>query len=325
LDRPRRRPGRLIGLLAVGLGLAAAAPLSAPPLRALRWLAPGADASVALTRRPSECLTIPANADAAYEVELGRAAFRTPLLLGGQAARAGIACETCHRGGRTNPLFDFPGVSGAPGTADVTTSVLSSHRGDGIDNPRPIPDLSGPKAALKVSQAPGDGALEPFIHGIITQEFDGNEPPPAVLKGLAEYVRALSPGACPAKETEPMTAAGGLAEARRAVLAALAALRRGDGPSAALMVEAARTQLGDIDERFAGPALTAQRQTLASTSADLGAAEADARRNSPAAKTALELWLAREARWSGEVTAGESASLYDPARLALAVRGADHR
>src|SRR4029077_19963668 len=134
---------------------------------AMRWLAPSADASVVLTHRPTECLGKAADADSAYLVELGRAAFRTPLLLGGQAARAGIDCETCHRGARSNPNFDFPGISGAPGTADVTTSVLSSHRGDGIDNPKLIPNLSGPKSALKVSQDPASPALETFIHGIV--------------------------------------------------------------------------------------------------------------------------------------------------------------
>ncbi|MGF7473737.1 hypothetical protein WFJ45_23635, partial [Salmonella enterica subsp. enterica serovar Minnesota] len=70
---------------------------------------------------------------------IGRAAFNSPLLLGGQAARAGLSCASCHRNGRGNPDFHFPGISGAPGTADVTASLLSSHRGDGQFNPKPIP------------------------------------------------------------------------------------------------------------------------------------------------------------------------------------------
>ena len=316
MDRSRRRSGRLIALLS--LGLAAAAPPPAPPLRAMRWLAPSADASVALTHRPTECLRLPSDPDARFEVELGRAAFRTPLLLGGQAARAGLDCESCHRNGRGNPAFDFPGVSGAPGTADVTTSVLSSHRGDGIDNPRPIPDLSGPKTALKVSQAPGSGALEADIDGIVTQEFDGAEPPPAVLKGLAAYVRALSPRACPEASVEPWTAAAALADVRRAVMTAAAALARGDGGSAALMIESARSQLGDIDERYAGDALAKVRQRLAVAASDLAAAEEDARRNPPAARRALTLWLAVEPAWSPSVLAAEPQSLYAPPRLAEA-------
>ncbi|MEJ0065203.1 MAG: hypothetical protein WDM85_06940 [Caulobacteraceae bacterium] len=322
LDRSRRRSGRLIGLAAAALafGLAAAVPPPAPPLRAMRWLAPGADASVVLTRRPTECLAAPADAQGAYLVELGRAAFRTPLLLGGQAARAGIDCETCHRGGRNNPDFDFPGISGAPGTADVTTSVLSSHRGDGIDNPKPIPNLSGPKAALKVSQDPSSPALEGFIDGVVTQEFDGDEPPPAVLKGLAAYVRALSPGACPNTASEPVTAGAALADVRRTLRAALSSLDHSDGPSSALMVEAARSQLGDIDERYAGPALAPQRAALERAGADLAVAEADARRLAPGARADLTIWLADEPAWSRSVLAAEPASLYDPRRLSLAGR-----
>ena len=295
--------------------MAAAAP---PALRAMRWLAPGADAAVALTRRPTECLAMPADGETAYLVELGRAAFRTPLVLGGQAARAGIDCETCHRGGRSNPDFDFPGVSGAPGTADVTTSVLSSHRGDGIDNPKPIPDLSGPKSALKVNQAPPSGGLETFIHGIVTQEFDGDEPSPAVLKGLAAYVRALSPAACPAAATEPVTVTGALADVRRTLRAAIAAIEHGDGASAALMVESARSQLGDIHERYAGADLAAERDALQRAAADLASAEADARQGVPAAKTDLTLWLADEPAWAKPVIAAERASLYSSPELALA-------
>jgi hypothetical protein len=326
LDRSRRRSGRLIGRFAFALailGLAAAAPSPTPPLRGMRWLAPSADPAVALTRRPTECLGKPADAENAYLIELGRAAFRTPLLLGGQAARAGIDCETCHRGGRNNADFDFPGVSGAPGTADVTTSVLSSHRGDGIDNPKPIPDLSGPKSALKVSQDPASRALETFIDGVVTQEFDGDEPPPAVLKGLAAYVRSLGPAACPTSATEDVTAAGALADVRRTLAAAFAALDHGDGPAAALMVASARSQFGDIDERYAGPSLAAQRQVLERAAADLAAAQSDARRGLASARTDLTAWFAAEPAWSRGVIAAAPASLYDPARLAEARRSFD--
>ncbi|MFI4935873.1 MAG: hypothetical protein ACHP7N_14730 [Caulobacterales bacterium] len=323
MDRSRRRPRlliarRAVGLLAVGL-TAAAAPV-APPLRAIRWVAPGADAAQVLTSRPTECLGAGRSAQEAYEIELGRAAFRTPLLLGGQAARAGIACESCHRSGRNNPDFDFPGVSGAPGTADVTTSVLSSHRGDGIDNPKPIPNLSGPKLALKVDQDPATGKLEAFIDGIVTQEFDGAPPPPAALKGLAAYVRALSPASCPAAASEPVTAASDLADARRAVRAATGALQRGDGPTAILMLEAARSRLGDVNERYQGPDLAAQRQAIAVAALGLAAAEATIRRSPDAAAQPLALWLARSGEWAQVVEGAQTRSLYDRRRLSEAGR-----
>ncbi len=264
----------------------------------------------------------PLDATTAYKVELGRAAFRTPLLLGGQAARAGLSCESCHRSGRDNPEFDFPGISGAPGSADVGTSVLSSHRGGRPLTPVPIPNLSGSKTALKTDQDPRSGALAARIDTIATQEFDGAEPPPAVLEGLATYVRTLSPASCPTGATEPLTAAGALADVRRAVRAGLAALGHGDGAAAALMVEAARSQLGDIDERYAGQELAPERAALRSASSDLAAAEFDARHDPSAARQSLELWLAREPSWTPRLMGAEPRSLYAPSRLAAAERPA---
>ncbi len=289
----------------------------------MRWLAPGVDASVALTERPTECLAQPADAETAYLVELGRAAFRTPLLLGGQGARAGLSCESCHRDGRNNPDFAFPGVSGAPGTADVTTSVLSSHEMASAHGAKPIPDLSGPKSALKFDQAPSSDALDGAIDRIIVREFDGPEPPPAMLKGLAAYVRALSPGACPATAREPVTAEAALADVHRAAAAAIAALDHHDAPSAVLMIEAARTQLGDIAERYAGATLAPQRDALGLASAELAAAQSrlsgpDAARDRDAARAALVIWLVRAPAWSAQVVAAEPRSLYAPSRLAAA-------
>jgi hypothetical protein len=286
----------------------------------MRWLAPGADASAMLTRRPTECLAEPTDAETLYLVELGRAAFRTPLLLGGQGARAGLSCESCHRGGRNNPEFAFPGVSGAPGTADVTTSVLSSHEMNSVHGAKPIPDLSGPKSALKFDQAPASGQLEGAIDRIITREFDGNEPPPAVLKGLGAYVRALSPGACPPTPSEPVTAEATIADVRRAVAAAIAAIDHHDAPSAVLMVEAARSQLGDIDERYRGEALAPVRQALALASAELDAAQADVVPRPADTRAALVIWLARAPGWSSTVLAAEPQSLYAPARLAAVAK-----
>ena len=37
------------------------------------------------------------------------------------------------------------------GTADVTLSLFSSHRGNGVHDPRPIPDLSAPRDQLGVA------------------------------------------------------------------------------------------------------------------------------------------------------------------------------
>lgn len=316
MDRPRRRSGLLI---LVAAGAVAAAPVGGP-LHALRWVAPGADGARILTVRPVECLARPKSAEDAYLVEVGRAAFRTPLVLGGGAARAGVECETCHRNGRTNPDFDLPGLSGAPGTADVTSFVFSTKRGDHVDDPRPIPDLGGPKTALKISQAVGSPALERFIHGLVTEEFDGAEPAPAVLAGLAAYVRALSPAACPTTATEPVTAEVDVENARRAVRAALAALNKGDRPTAVAMVGAARSVLGDLAERYGAPGLESDVASLRVADLDLAAALADVRRADPAAPPILETWLGRSGAWAQALVADQRRSYYDRAVLAQAIR-----
>jgi hypothetical protein len=327
LDRKPAGPRFLIGvpiLLGGGLGLATAvalggaAAVSLSTIHAARWLAPGADRVAALGSTRPECLSRVADRQQAYLIEVGRAAFRTPLLLGGQAARAGIACESCHQGGRRNPDFFFPGLSGAPGTADVTSSLFSSHRDDGIDNPKPIPDLSEPKAQLKISQDPANRALEGFIHGVITEEFDGAEPPPQVMAGVAAYVRALSPEACPPEARRPLRVEDFVDNATRAVRTAAMASDRGDATTSAFLVGAARTQLGLINERFDQPESGPARAALRIADADLQNAIAAIRAGDPHGGERLAIWLAQVPAWASVVESAAPQSLFNPKRLAAA-------
>jgi mono/diheme cytochrome c family protein len=212
---------------------------------------------------PNDC-SAPAPADQA-SADIGAVAFRNPLLLGGQAARLGLSCNTCHRSGRGNPDFAFPGLSGDPGTADVTSSLMSRMRDDGKLNPVPIPDLSGLPETHKVSRTE-PGRLESFIRGLIVEEFDGAEPPPAVLAGLATYVRSLggppeAPG-CAVVIANAIQAGGVLKLYQRAVRAAQGALEHHDVPTALVMLSGARTTLGMIDERYAQPGLERARAVL---------------------------------------------------------------
>ena len=312
------RQGRTAAVLGAGLAalfLLAAGATDLDVIHAARWLAPGANRARDLGSLPTECLTPTSDPKIAYEIEVGRAAFRTPLTLGGQASRAGLACDSCHRDGRNNPDFFFPGLSGAPGTADVTTALFSSHRDDGIDNPIPIPDLSGPKSRLRISQAPGDPALQAFIHGIVTEEFDGAEPPPAVMAGLAAYVRALSPAACPAAEREPLRAATYLNNAQRAVRTAITALDTKDSATAAFLIDAARSQLGLVYERYDQPQSDPARASLHAADLQLVAAVADVRDGAPGGREKLSAWLAALPGWSAVVERQEPQSLFNTARL----------
>ena len=317
MDRRRRRtralaPGPVLLFLALTGSAALAADAGPPPLRAMRWVPHDADPVRAFATTPAECLKLPKDADAALSVEVGRAAFRTPVLLGGQAARAGINCETCHRSGRTNPDFQFPGASGDPGTADVTLSLFSSHRGNGVHDPKPIPDLTGPKERLKVAVAD----RPKFIHGLITEEFDGPEPTPAVLAGLVAYVSALDPAACPRTAREAVTAELLMSDARRALAAARAELARGDRPTAVLMVASARARLGLIDERYAK--LPAERERLRAADAALLDLQTAIRAAQPDANARLSRWLDAAPALEAALKAREPRSLFNRERLSQA-------
>lgn len=301
----RRRA--LAGVLIAAASLTAASDAADLPIAEARWLAPNARIR-SLTHEPPECLREPADPEARRSVAIGRAAFRAPLLLGGQAARAGLSCAACHRNGRDNPAFSFPGLSGAPGTADVTSSLMSSHRGDGAVNPKPIPDLASPG---RISRDKVDGELERFIRGLIVEEFDGPEPPKAVLRGLADYVRAMDIKTCPPSVSR-LTLGGLLVEAGEAADAAGAAAEAGDRETMRLLVAAARSALGRIDERFQVAGLESARDILADADAELRAI-----REIPAADAAAAL-TAWKRRWMPRLAAletMEARSLFSPAVL----------
>ena len=314
MDRIRPRL-HLLSLAALA-GAAAAATTAKLPILAANWLTPEGRV-VALTTRPRDCARPPAKADERALFEVGRTAFRAPLLLGGQAARAGLSCESCHSNGRRNSAFRFPGLSGAAGTADVSSSIMSSHRGNGVFDPKPIPDLARP---VKISRDPKSGALERFVHGLITEEFDGPEPTPAVLEGLAAYVRALDPAACPGKARRPVDVALLMGDARRALKAAQASAAAGDPATAVVMVASARSRLGMIDERFAGPTLARPRAALRAADRRLDDLQTALRERRPGAERRITAWLAASPGLQRQLAASEKTSLFDPARLAQAAK-----
>jgi hypothetical protein len=285
----------------------------------MRWIDPSLPRDVvirALTTEPAECLVVPVDAAAqariAAEIAIGRAVFRSPLLLGGQAARAGVSCASCHRAGHSNPHFAFPGVSGAPGTADVTSSLFSSKRGDGIFNPRPIPDLVADPPTVDRNPAKLD--LRRFIHGQIVEEFDGLEPPAAVLDGIAAYVAALA-GRCGSDVARTAMAEAG--EARAAVQAARQLLAVPDQPAAHLLIAAARSALGRLDERFASVSGIDRR--LAARDGELRQVQALATTDPASAIGALDRWTRRFDKDTETMVAEQDRSFYSARMLEAAL------
>ncbi len=168
---------------------------------------------------------------------------------------------------------------------------MSSHRGDGAHNPKPIPDLADPPRLA--SHDRNSRALERFIRGLIVEEFNGREPPPAVLQGLAEYVRAVDRKACRGSGAEPVTLGGMLSDARAALETAHSAMRDGDPATAVFLIGAARSQLGRVDERFRLPALEKSRELLRRSDSELRLIEEAVRRRLPDASKRMQDWLRR--------------------------------
>jgi hypothetical protein len=295
-------PARLIALALV------LAPAPALALDEARWLDPRADRAAALTEAPAECLAEPADADARYRVALGRVAFASPALLGGLAARQGLSCDACHRNGHGNPAFLIAGVSGAPGTADVTSALFSTTRGDGTFNPVPIPDLTGAAGKARFGTMRPAGDLRGFVHAVAVDEFQGREPPPAVLDGLLAYLAALRPEACPADPVAPLGFGQAAAGLRRTAAVLAEALARGEAAAADFVLRSLAAELGRLHQRFPGiPAADARLPPLARELAALRPALADP----AAARRALAGWRLRLEAALEALAAHRADSLYD--------------
>ena len=122
------------------------------------------------------------------DVRLGRLAFKSPRLLGGQAGRMGLSCDSCHRSGRGNQDFFIEQLSDRPGTADISHHFLSSAGGDQLFNPKPIPDLAN-RLALKVQDNDSQDFSELLVR-LIEIEFDGQVADEKVFESIRSYLRA---------------------------------------------------------------------------------------------------------------------------------------
>jgi hypothetical protein len=213
-------------------------------------------------------------------IEVGRALFRSPVLLGGPAARAGLSCNACHANGRVNTHFLLPELTHRAGAADVTSEWSSRVRGDGVMNPVAIPDL------VDVSARRGFGgraetSLDAFTVGVIVEEFQGREPPVEAFAGLLAYMRALNSREC-APTAVQITLDAAAADVRRTLTAAQAA----EPSTARLLLLAAQDSVGRIVERLPARRFARERDRLETMARELGAL-----RSAENIPTALEVGL----------------------------------
>jgi hypothetical protein len=282
----------------------------------LKWTAPGAEYEALASAPVVDMAFLDPGSFTPDDARqrAGEALFNTPTLLGGQAAKAGLSCASCHINGRDNPHFFLTGVSDKPGSADVTSSFFSAARGNGRFDPVPIPDLARPG---KIAREAEKAELEPFIRALIVDEFGGNEPSPATLQALAAYVRALR---MPAPYRQQRFARSPIDQTllvKYGADAALWMIGQEDRAGTLLALAAMRHQLELLHERYAGPALSSERQLLLNASRELqriGEIE-----QWSAMETALGKWSAGFTKIEARLQKKAGQSLYDPKRLAAAL------
>ncbi len=278
MDRNGRM--KLLAALAALVLTGAAAP-PALLLREQAWTAPGKDLAHDLTHAPSECL-----AEKTLEIEIGRALFRTPVLIGGPAARAGLSCHACHSNGGVNARFLLPELTDRAGHADVTSEWSSTVRGDGVLNPLPIPDLADVSQRTAFGHA-HEPSLTTFVRSVIVEEFQGEPPPTQAFEALIAYLRALRREACPRTETA-ITLHAAAEDVRRAVAAGHGA----EQETARLLLLAGQDGIGRIVERLPSDRFADERTAFEALARELGALR-NADDFNAAMTTALPGWRAR--------------------------------
>lgn len=239
------------------------------PISELAWTHPSADIIAQLIEAPAECLRTPQSADDQLHIDIGRAAFHSPLLFGGQAARLGLSCASCHRGGGDNPAFFIDGLSGAPGTADVTSAMFSKTREDGVFNPTPIPRLYNIADQSSFGVTAPKQSLNHFIESAVVDEFQGRPPPARIMEGLIRYISHLDASSC-AQKFRPNSLEANMAFAHQTIGAAIKSSDESDLETADFLIASSRHQLGEIYARYSVNDLKESRAHLASLSRQLG-------------------------------------------------------
>lgn len=171
----------VVGLI-LSASIAHAQPIAPPdpmPARVLRALA--------LNPRGYE----PNRTESAGALLLGDLLFHSPAILGERARERGLSCQTCHPNGAAHVSFELEGVSTSPGTVDLTTAVLHAAADDGVSRGVNIPSLRGVRYTAPYGRDGRSNAMPEFVRSVVTDEFGGEELPPAYLAALVRYLNDL--------------------------------------------------------------------------------------------------------------------------------------
>lgn len=210
------------------------------------WSLPPGSVTQAQPAPPEWLRPLPRDEAARQRVAAGRLVFRFPGLLGGEAGRAGLSCESCHPSGHVHGGFFIPGLSGRPGTIDLTSSAFyRPERDNGAFDPVAIPSLRGVASRRVFFRDRRATSLSAAAASVIEDEFGGSPPPLAIQAALLAYLRQLD-------RTDRGIAAPDWGALGSRALASLIESR--DGPAATLLAEATRHEAGRFHAAATGDA-----------------------------------------------------------------------
>ena len=126
-----------------------------------------------------------------FMVALGNMLFSSPDIFGEPARSAGVSCETCHSAGHVNVSLYVPGMSGPPGTFDVSNGFFHPVADDHAFNPVRIPSLRGVRFLAPYGRDGRIASLRDFTRNVIVGEFAGAEPDPLILDALVSYMQDI--------------------------------------------------------------------------------------------------------------------------------------
>jgi cytochrome c peroxidase len=141
--------------------------------------------------KPREVFRSERTGGKSYLVNLGDLAFNSPGLLGDVARQAGVSCGTCHVNGASNAKFFMPKMSTQPGTFDTTGPLFNPKANNLVLDPVRIPSLRGARYLAPYGADGRFASLRDFVHNVITNEFAGPEPSPAIVDAIVAYIQDI--------------------------------------------------------------------------------------------------------------------------------------
>lgn len=127
----------------------------------------------------------------ATDLLLGDLLFHSPSVLGENAQKLGLSCNSCHPNGAVHRTLRVEGLSDRPGNIDLTTAHFRAGAENHIKDPVNIPSLRGVRFTGPYGTDGRTASLAEFTEGVVTGEFGGKALTPGELAALVRYMHDL--------------------------------------------------------------------------------------------------------------------------------------